>query len=145
MEQLIIGRKDKADFPDFKLDSLEVKIDSGAYSSSIDCESANLIEIDGAQCLEVVFLNKKNSNYTGDKIVFHQFKCKKVKSSSGHSQNRFFINGTIVLFGSSYPTLFSLSNRSKMKIPVLLGRKLLNKNFLIDTKHVNNSFNLKHK
>lgn len=145
MKQFVIGRKDKADLPDFKIENVLVKVDSGAYSSSIDCESVNLITINEEECLEVVFLNKNRSEYTGEKFIFKKFKCKRVKSSSGHTQNRFFISGNIVLFGKAYSTVFSLSNRSKMKTPLLIGRKLINKNFLIDTSKVNFSYNLKEK
>ena len=55
MTKKIIGRKDVADFPDFGLTAIQVKIDSGAYSCSIDCRNVHLIEKDGKQQLEVVF------------------------------------------------------------------------------------------
>jgi hypothetical protein len=68
-----------------------------------------------------------------------------VKSSTGHSQIRYFIKGKIVLFETVFETYFSLSKRSGMKTPVLIGRKLLNNNFIIDTKKVNLSHNLRGK
>ena len=145
MDQLIIGRKDKADFPDFGLTNIQVKVDSGAYSCSIDCRSVKMIDVNGQKKLEVVFLNDDRSEFTGEKYFFSNFKSKKVKSSSGHSQVRYFIFGRIVLFGNEYQTYFSLSKRSSMKTPVLIGRKLLNKNFIIDTRKVNLSDNLKAK
>lgn len=145
MDQQIIGRKDIADFPDFGLTNIQVKIDSGAYSCSIDCRSITMIEVNNQQQLEVVFLNDDRSEYTGDKYYFSNFKTKKVKSSTGHIQERYFIFGRIVLFGNEYQTYFSLSKRSSMKTPVLIGRKLLNKNFIIDTRKINLSDNLKAK
>ena len=145
MDQLLIGRKDKADFPDFGLTNIEVKIDSGAYSCSIDCRSVKMIELNDKKQLEVVFLNDDRPEFTGEKYYFSNFKSKKVKSSTGHSQVRYFIFGRIVLFGNEYQTYFSLSKRSSMKTPVLIGRKLLNKNFIIDTRKFNLSDNLKAK
>ena len=145
MNKMLIGRKDTADFPDFGLKCIQVKIDSGAYSCSIDCRKVELVEKDGIQQLEVVFLNVDSANYTGRKYYFDDFRSKKVKSSSGHSQIRYFIKGKIVLFGNTYKTYFSLSKRAGMKTPVLIGRKLLNNNFIIDTKKVNLSNNLKSK
>jgi len=38
-EVRIIGRKDRADFPMFDMFNVPVKIDSGAYTSSIHCSS----------------------------------------------------------------------------------------------------------
>lgn len=36
----IIGRKDCADFPELKLSGIVIKIDTGAYTSSINCSKA---------------------------------------------------------------------------------------------------------
>lgn len=145
MSKKIIGRKDVADFPDFGLTAIQVKIDSGAYSCSIDCRNVHLIEKDGKQQLEVVFLNVDRPEFNEKVYYFADFKSKKVKSSSGHSQIRYFIKGKIVLFETVFETYFSLSKRSGMKTPVLIGRKLLNNNFIIDTKKVNLSHNLRGK
>ena len=88
-------------------------------------------------------MNTDRKEHTDELFLFKDFKCKKVKSSTGHSQVRYIIPGRIVLFGKEYLTVFSLSKRSAMKTPVLIGRKLLNKNFIIDTRKVNLSNNLK--
>ena len=145
MTQTVIGRKDVADLPDFGLENVQIKVDSGAYTSSVDFESAAIKEIEGEKVLEVSFLNRKRSEHSGTIYIFKEFKCKKVTSSTGHSQVRYFIPGRIVLFGREYLTYFSLAKRSGMKTPVLIGRKLLNKNFIIDTRKVNLSYNLKTK
>lgn len=135
----VIGKDDRADFPRFNLSDIRVKIDSGAYTSTIDC---SLIE-ETSEGLSVVFLGKKEAGYTGDKFIFKEYTKKKVRSSSGASQLRYKISGNIVLFGKNYNTEFTLSSRTKMRYPVLLGRKLLNKRFLIDTSLSNQSWNEK--
>ncbi|PKR79534.1 hypothetical protein CW751_14635 [Brumimicrobium salinarum] len=56
-----------------------------------------------------------------------------MRSSSGELQNRYIVEGNIRLFGKIFTTEFTLSKRDLMKNPVLLGRKLLSHNFLIDT------------
>lgn len=132
----IIGRKDVVSFPVFGLKSVPVKIDSGAYSSSIHCSSVRLVHGD-QDVLEVVFLDSETPGYTGEKMIFTSFTVKPVKSSNGTVQQRYFIKGSIQLFGTSYETVFSLTERSGLRNPVLLGRRLLNKRFLIDTSKVN--------
>jgi hypothetical protein len=114
-QQLIIGRKDRVDLPRFGLSCVPVKME----------------ENEGK--LEVVFLDKKEYAFTGEKVIFDDFSVKKVRSSSGQSQYRYKVKGDILLFGKKYNTEFTLSRRTKMRYPVLLGRKLLNKRFLIDT------------
>ena len=142
MEKIVIGRRDIADFPDFGLNNIEIKIDSGAYSCSIDCRSVELVEMNGQKQLKVIFLNNERPEFTGNVYYYEDFKSKKVTSSTGHSQIRYFIKGRIKLFGNEYLTYFSLSKRSGMKTPVLIGRKLLNKNFIIDTQKLNLSHTL---
>lgn len=125
----IIGRDSYADFPAFGLTKVPVKVDSGAYTSTIHCSKIKLLEDDK---LEVVFLGKKFGAYTGEKVIFDEFETRKIRSSSGQSQRRYTVKGTITLQGKTYKTRFTLSKRDKMKYPVLLGRRLLNKRFLID-------------
>lgn len=138
--QHIIGRKDIIDFPSFDLQNVRVKIDSGAYSSSMHCSSIQLLEDESQTVLEVVFLEPGVIGYTGEKHYFNKFDRKTVKSSNGYAQERFFIKGTVLLFSETIETTFSLTERTGLKHPVLLGRRLLNKRFLIDTAKVNCSF-----
>ena len=144
-ELKIIGRKDKADLPALHLYDVAVKIDSGAYSCSIHCEYFDLIEVDGIPTLEVVFLDAEHPQFTGEKIYFTQFKTKKVKSSTGYQQERYFVSLDILLFGETFTTDFSLTKRNGLRNPILLGRKLLNHNFIINTTLVNLSSKLKKK
>lgn len=135
----VIGRVDIADFPMFNLKEVPVKIDSGAYTSTIHC--SKIKENNGV--LEVVFLSKKDLSYTGEKVIFTNYTQKKVRSSSGEAQIRYKVQGNIRLFEKNHKTEFTLSKRGKMRYPVLLGRKLLNNKFLIDTSLKNQSNNLK--
>jgi hypothetical protein len=143
MDMEIIGRNDIVDLPSFCLMDVPVKIDTGAYSCSIDCSSIELSLQGDQEVLEVVFLNKEYPKFSGGKIVFSDFTVKSVKSSTGEAQNRYFIKGEIILFGETYYTDFSLSCRKGMRNPVLLGRKLLNKNFVVDTSKTKLSFKSK--
>jgi len=127
VEKILIGRREVADLPTFGLENKIVKIDSGAYTSSIDVEN---IRKDN-NLLYVVF--EKNSA----EICFKDFSTKRIKSSNGILQERYVINGDIILGQKKYKTPFSLTDRSGMRYPILLGRKLLNKKFLIDTSKAN--------
>lgn len=143
MEKLIIGRKDKIDLPDFGLENVSVKIDSGAYSCSIHCEFIEEIQEENGKILKVVFLDETLPKYSGELHDFAEYYKKNVKSSTGEKQERFFIKAKIILFGKEFITDFSLTKRNGLKNPILLGRKILNDNFLIDTKKVNQSFKQK--
>jgi hypothetical protein len=55
------------------------------------------------------------------------------------------IQTEIIIFGKTYPIYLTLSERKEMKYPILLGRKFLNKKFIIDTAKKNLSHKLKYK
>lgn len=132
-------------FPSFELKNVPVKIDSGAYSCSMHCQSIEIIDFDEKERLRVVFLDPNIPGYTGKEVVFTEFKTKTVKSSNGMAQERFFVKGTVQLFGEAYETVFSLTERTGLRNPILLGRKLLNKRFLIDTSKINCSYKYENK
>jgi len=145
MDKKIIGRKDVVDFPSIGLNNVQVKIDSGAFSSSIHCEKISERVQAGNNFLEVIFLDQYDDSYTGEVIRFENYKKRIIKSSNGVSEERFIVELEILLFGQSYHTEFSLTRRNDLKFPVLLGRKLLNKQFIIDTSKSNLSFKAKRK
>ena len=145
VEKKILGRKDLVSFPEFELVDVPVKIDSGAYSSSMHCQSIEVVEFGEKEQLRVIFLDSGISGYTGKEVIFDDFKTKIVKSSNGIAQERFFVKGTVQLFGQTYETVFSLTERTGLRNPILLGRRLLNKRFLIDTSKTNCSYKYENK
>lgn len=144
-DKKIIGRKDLVSFPGFDLEHVPVKIDSGAYSSSMHCQSIEVVGFGDKEQLRVVFLDAAISGYTGKEVVFDEFKTKIVKSSNGIAQERFFVKGTVRLFGETFETVFSLTERTGLRNPILLGRRLLNKRFLIDPSKTNCSYKYENK
>jgi hypothetical protein len=60
------------------------------------------------------------------------YKLKKVKSSNGSVQLRASIKVDMLFFGRKYKTVISLTDRSDMKYPMLIGRKFLSERFLVD-------------
>jgi hypothetical protein len=136
-EKTIIGRREIANLPQFGLNHVDVKVDSGAYTSSIHVSSCKEVELEGTTLLEVIFLDENHSAFDNEKHYFQDYRIKKVKSSNGHEQLRYFIKCTIELLGRKIKTEFSLTERKGMRYPILLGRKLLNKRFIIDTSLVN--------
>lgn len=139
MEKRLIGRFDRADFPALHLNDISVKIDTGAYTSSIHCE--NIKEEDGI--LKCTFLDEEHPLYNGKEFTFSDYKVVHVRSSNGMMQKRYRIQTTITLFHKTHKISLSLSARQEMRFPVLLGRKFLTKKFMVDTEYFDLSFNNK--
>jgi len=145
MSKLLIGRKDFADFPEFGLENIAVKTDTGAYSSSIHCHHIEEIEKDGEKAIQFRLLDPNHEEYNEKLFCTKKYTIKTIKNSFGGTEDRYIIATNIILFGNLYPIKLSLSERGEMKYPVLLGRELLNKNFNVDTDRTNLSFKKKQK
>ena len=139
----IIGKTDKADFPELGLTDIDVKIDTGAYTSSIHCHHIKEVVLKGQSYVEFEVLDPSHPEYIDKVFRTKRYNKKKVKNSGGRSEQRFFVETNIVMFGEEYPIALSLSERGEMKFPVLLGRKLLNRRFMVDTSKKNLSHKLK--
>jgi len=143
---LIIGAKDRIDFPEFEIYDIPCRIDSGALTSSIHCHRVKIKQgIDGKERLFFRLLDPKHPNYQKKDFIVEQFTERKIKSSNGYSEYRFVITTKVILFGIEIITEFSLSDREKMQFPVLIGRKLLKNRFLIDVTKSDLSFKHKQK
>lgn len=141
--KLTIGRNDKADFPELNLENIGAKVDTGAFTSSIHCHHIKECEIDGVKHIEFYLLDPSHPEYNNEKFTSTKFKRKSIKNSFGKAENRYIIETTILLFNKVYPIELSLSVRSEMKFPILLGRKLLNRRFVVDTTKHDLSYKMK--
>src|SRR5690554_3716293 len=127
VEKLIIGNKEKIDFPDMKRYGIVARIDSGARSSSAHCDKIWIEKMGGKRVLCCHFLKRSH------KVVrFEKFKKRIVKSSNGMYQSRYVVQLKIKLGNIVKLTDVTLTDRSTMNYTVLLGRKFLTNDFLID-------------
>lgn len=132
----ILGRSDRVDLPGLGLTGIHAKIDTGAYTCSLHCSRAELI--DGI--LEFVLLDEEHPEFTGMKFQFKEFTQREIKNSSGEAEQRFVIKTTVRIHHRTIRAEFSLSDRDKLRFPVLLGRKILRNRFLIDVTEKDLSF-----
>ena len=139
MDKIVIGRFDKADFPELDLYDIAVKIDTGAYTSSIHCE--NIEEVNDE--LHCFFLDEEHPAYDHKPLVFKDYDVVVVKSSNGMIQKRYMIESKIRIFNKTFKISLSLSDRQEMRYPVLIGRKFLTKKFIVDTELIDVSYNKK--
>ncbi|HSP11593.1 MAG TPA: RimK/LysX family protein [Salegentibacter sp.] len=139
MEKTVIGRFDKADFPALHLNDIAIKVDTGAYTSSIHCENIR----EENDLLLCTFLDEEHPLYNGKEFTFKDYDIVFVRSSNGIIQKRYQVESTIKIFNKVYKISLSLSSRQEMRFPVLIGRKFLTKKFIVDTEFTDVSFNLK--
>lgn len=143
--KITIGRVDKADFPELFLEDIDLKIDSGAYTSSIHCSNIEEISKENVTFIKFKLLDPEHDLYNNKEFSTKNYSSKLVKSSNGISEKRFMVETEITIFNTTFPIHLTLSERKDMKFPILLGRKFLNKKFVIDTAKKDLSHKLKYK
>ena len=124
----LIGRCEYVDFPELLLFQTEAKIDTGAYTTALHCDDISIKNISGKEIL-CIHLN-------GKEWQFEQFLQKNIKSSSGESELRYVIKSLIIIGEKKIRTAVSLTDRANMRYPVLIGRKLLRKKFVVDVSKI---------
>lgn len=127
-----IGITDFISIPDAEIHQLPCKIDTGADNCAIHCERARIKEINGEEHLVFKLLDRRHPMYSRKDLIIKEFKETKVRSSFGDYEYRYQVILKFKLFNKEYEAPFNLSNRKNMKYPVLLGRKFLAGNFIVD-------------
>lgn len=142
-EPKLIGSTDRVDLPDFGIENLACKVDTGAASSSLHCSRVRFIEKDGKTFIAFRLYKPTFGINTRKEFRFEDFRETVVRSSNGEIDFRYSIRTTVIIFGKKYKTRFTLSYREKMKFPVLLGKRLLKNRFIVDVGQDNLSYNQK--
>jgi ribosomal protein S6--L-glutamate ligase len=126
MKKIVIGRDEMVKFPNLGVGLVDGRVDTGARTSSMHAHNISLFDKGEERWVRFDF-----EEYQG--LEARLWKQKYVRSSNGKRESRYFIR-THVKFanGKKYPITMSLTDRSKMKFPVLLGRRLLAGRFIVD-------------
>ncbi|MEP5610757.1 MAG: RimK/LysX family protein [Cyclobacteriaceae bacterium] len=140
---IVIGRRDKIDLPELELFNIEAKVDTGAYGCALHCHETEEVLLKGQRVLSFKVLDPEHPEFADKNFYASNYNYKSVKNSSGESEDRYAIETDIVVFGKKRTVEFSLTDRSEMKYPILLGRKFLSKHYLVDVQQKDLSFTLK--
>ena len=127
-----IGRVERIDFPLWKMNDIEAKIDTGAYTSSIHCHDIEEFEKDGDKLVRFNLLDPEHPSYEDHIFELPIHDKRVVKSSNGQSSLRYFIQTVVRIFEEEFKIELSLTDRSEMRFPILIGRKFLKKRFIVD-------------
>lgn len=133
-EKLIIGRREEIDFPELGLYGITAKIDTGAYTTALHCH--DIQEKDGM--LHFKLLDPSHPEYNEQVLKFTDYSQKEIRNSFGEIENRYIIKTLIRIGRKRIKAIISLSDRGRMRYPVLIGRKLLKNRFIVDVALLNN-------
>lgn len=128
-EPVLIGWTEYVDLPEWGIQQLRVKVDTGARTSALHVENIEELPRDRVR-FDVVLHRKKRDRriHVRTRIV----RRGRVRSSTGHQSQRLFVETTLQLGPVEKRIELSLVDRQKMIHRMLLGREALQGPFLID-------------
>ncbi len=134
MEQKIIGWAEYIDFPEWGVFGVKTKVDTGARSSALHVEDLEY-QPHGRVRFDVIYSRKPP--YRRKSVEARVLKRSRVRSSNGEYNERCFVRTTIRIGDVDREIELSLVSREKMLFRMLLGRKALEKQFLVNVNHRN--------
>lgn len=130
--KVIVGRSELLHFMDGGIEDIPAKVDTGAYRSAVHASDIELSD-DGKQLTFTLLGNHPVCGVLAHKITTDQFTKVWVSNSFGQREERFEVKLRVKLGPKIFTAAFSLADRSKKIYPILIGRKMINGRFLVDT------------
>ena len=123
-----IGWREWISIVDFEDFHLKAKIDTGATISALHATHIKEIDYEGDKYVRFRLYQTKSYRNIKKPIVGY----KTIKNSFGKKQHRPLIKISIKIGGNIIDTIITLTTRSRMTYPVLIGRSTLNNNYRIN-------------
>tara|TARA_R110002072_G_scaffold172728_3_gene327026 strand:- start:51376 stop:51837 length:462 start_codon:yes stop_codon:yes gene_type:complete len=130
--ETIVGSIEECDLPELHISTLNVRVDTGAKTSSLHVDNIETGTRDDE--LWVSFdIHPDSHNVT--RVVRRSARVKEeraIKSSNAGKEKRYVIDTTICMGGQSWPIEVTLTDRSSMSYLMLLGREAMVDRFLVN-------------
>jgi hypothetical protein len=130
-KKLIVGSLENCDLPDLGIQDLQMRVDTGAKTSSLHVDNITRFKRHGKPWVsfdihpDVHLVNK----VVNKESALHDIRS--VKSSNGVSEERYVIKTLFEIAGESWPIEITLTDRSDMSNLMLLGREGMQDRILV--------------
>ena len=123
----VLGRMAVVCIPEWDI-SVKAKIDTGAYLVSLHVSNLTLVKKSPPTVRFRTIDADGNEHTIEARVVRHV----KVRSSFGHRSQRPAVRARLCLGGREVDAVVTLADRSDMRFPMLIGRKVLKGRFIVD-------------
>lgn len=130
--KVVIGRSEVLSFVDSNIPHVPAKTDTGAYRSAVHARNIAVDEATGTLSFELLG-GHPVCGAMGAVIKTKEFAIVNIENSFGHGEQRYEVKLKVKLGPKVFKARFTLADRSKKIYPILMGRKLLNGRFLVDS------------
>ncbi len=128
----IAGWREWVSLPGFEVPWIKAKLDTGARSSAIHAFDVEEFQRDGETWVRYSIHPWQKSAADAVSCESRVLEQRSIRSSSGHSDQRYVVAMEIGLAGHVVTGEVTLSRRDEMGFRMLVGREALRQGFLVD-------------
>lgn len=128
----IAGWREWVSLPGLGVPWMKAKLDTGARSSAIHAFDIEELERDGDTWVRYSIHPWQRSAEDATECESKVLEQRHVRSSSGHSEERYVVHVDVSLVGRVVTAEVTLSRRDEMGFRMLVGREALRQGFLVD-------------
>lgn len=136
IDKIIIGRLESIALPELAIEDLQVRVDTGAKTSSLHVDNIKKSIINGVHSVTFDIHPDVHNVDTILQCTAPISDMRKVKSSNGTTEQRYVIQTPVVLGREEWSIEITLTDRSDMNYLMLFGREAIGSRFLVDPSKV---------
>lgn len=126
--KITIGRNVRVDLVGHAK-QVPAKVDTGADSSSVWASNVHILE---DETLQFSLFGEGSPFYDGKVITTDTYSVAAVRSTTGHIEIRYRTTLAVRIKDKRIKAVFNLSDRSRNRFPILIGRRTLSNKFVVD-------------
>jgi hypothetical protein len=131
-KKLTVGALECGDLPELGIGNLPMRVDTGAATSALHVDNIEEFSRKGRRWVSFDLHPDVHNVALTVRITARCKGRKKVKSSTADTQHRVMIDTLLRLGGKEWPVKLTLTDRSEMNYPMLLGREAMQGRLLVD-------------
>ena len=130
--KIIIGWREWLALPDFGIQAIKDKVDTGARTSALHTFGLEPFENHGSLKVKFTVHPLQRRKDIEVRCVADVVDRRRVTSSAGQSEMRYVIRTSVALREFRWPIELTLTNRKSMRFRMLLGRAAITGRLLVD-------------
>lgn len=128
----VVGWREWVALPDFGIDAIKAKIDTGARTSAIHAFDIRPFTERGVPWVSFVLRPAQRHRNPSIECSAPVVDERKIRSSNGEAERRYVIETEAYLGETVWTIELSLTNRDELGFRMLLGREAVRRQFLVD-------------
>lgn len=131
----LLGWREWIALPDLGIESIKVKVDTGARTSALHAFNLTSERIDDQEWVSFQFNPLPDNNEVTLNCRAQVIEHRVIKDSGGHEETRVVIETNVLLGEEQWPIELTLTDRESMGFRMLLGRNAIKGRYFVDPTH----------